>query len=319
LFITKHAKKIQVDIQDKDIQKYYCEVNILNPNKKQIIFISYSWDSIEHKNRVKYFVNKLRNSGFEVIYDNDMKLGDRITHFMEEAVAKSDFVFYICTPNYKKKADKRIDGVGYENTIITGDLYMTQNERKFIPVLFSGSWKESTPTWARGKLGIDLTDSKNYDEEYNKLFALFSSSPRNITKIVANYKKILSEKFLLTLIIIVVTITIIFSRIQLESPSNTGYFSQDEMPVPFPIVEQDDIDFTLYHEEDESMSFFVLELEELELGPFYRAFVKTIHHDMPRIIFVIEGFIVVDEFNVQRRRTNVHSLRIVNLDGTLVQ
>ena len=39
---------------------------------------------------------------------------------------------------------------------------------KFIPVLFEGTWQESTPYWATGKLGIDLTGN-NIKSEMSKL------------------------------------------------------------------------------------------------------------------------------------------------------
>ena len=150
-----------------------------NKNPKKI-FVSYSWDSDDHKNRVANFVCKLRSKDINVIFDKDMMPGDRMTHFMEKAVTESDIVLFICTPEYKQRADVRRGGVGYESAIITGELYETQNERKFIPVLFSGSWEESMPNWAKGKLGIDLRidDTKQYE---NLLHTIRSFNCDNIT------------------------------------------------------------------------------------------------------------------------------------------
>ena len=133
------------------------------------VFVSYSWDSDKHRERVRSFILHLRSKGLNVIYDDDMELGDRITKFMEDSVDKSDKILYICTPQYKEKADSRKGGVGYENSIITGELYASQNERKYIPILFSGDWDTSIPVWAKGKLGIDLRDASTYENELNKL------------------------------------------------------------------------------------------------------------------------------------------------------
>lgn len=141
----------------------------LSQKVNKTIFISYSWDSEDHKQKVQNFVYDLRAEGFHVIYDGDMKLGDRITYFMEKSVSESDIVLYICTPNYKTKADTRLGGVGYENAIISGVLYESQNENKFIPILFSGSWSESSPNWAKGKLGINMSSSESQIEEFKKL------------------------------------------------------------------------------------------------------------------------------------------------------
>lgn len=75
----------------------------------------------------------------------------------------SDYVLMCLTPIYKKKADGRLNkesgGVVYENTIITGEIYRRNNQYKFIPVLFEGTWELSTPYWAIGKLGVDLREN----------------------------------------------------------------------------------------------------------------------------------------------------------------
>lgn len=133
-------------------------------------FISYSWDSPEHKMRVRKFVEYIRKEGINAIYDDDMELGDRIARFMVNSMHNSDFVLFICTPSYKKRADENKGGVGYENTIINEDLFNTQNERKFIPVLFDGSWSDSLPNWAKGKLGVSLMQNQDsYQAEIKKL------------------------------------------------------------------------------------------------------------------------------------------------------
>lgn len=119
------------------------------------IFISYSWDSDNHKSRVKNFVERLRSHGLEVLYDGDIRFGERITKFMEDAVRECDYVLYVCTPDYRKKADERHGGVGYENTVITGELFESNNELKFIPVLFDGNWTMSLPYWSKSKMGFD--------------------------------------------------------------------------------------------------------------------------------------------------------------------
>ena len=51
------------------------------------VFVSYSWDSDEHKIRVQSFVEQLQKDGFEVYVDQDMSLGEEITRFMEDGIA----------------------------------------------------------------------------------------------------------------------------------------------------------------------------------------------------------------------------------------
>jgi hypothetical protein len=53
---------------------------------------------------------------------------------MEQAVANSDFVIVVCTPNYAERANKRQGGVGYESIIVTAELAERMLTNKFIPV-----------------------------------------------------------------------------------------------------------------------------------------------------------------------------------------
>jgi len=55
--------------------------------------------------------------------------GDSLTQFMETAIRENDFVIVICTPKYKKKADRRDGGVGYEGDIMTGEAFVIKNRR----------------------------------------------------------------------------------------------------------------------------------------------------------------------------------------------
>ena len=137
---------------------------------KPTIFISYSWDGENHKYWVGKLADRLREHGIKVILDqNDLMLGDPLTQFMEQSIACSDYVLIICTPQYKMKADARKGGVGYEESIITSDVLMTQNHRKYITVLAEGTWETAVPIWAGGKYGVDLLDRSLSGDEFEKL------------------------------------------------------------------------------------------------------------------------------------------------------
>ena len=141
------------------------------------VFISYSWDSEQHKERVKKFVKFLRSNSIEVIFDDDIKLGERLPEFMQRGVRNADYVLLILTPTYRNRADKRYQsgikttGVGYENTIINSELYSQNNEEKFIPVLFDGTWEASTPYWAEGKYGTDFSNNNLNSDAIRELLA----------------------------------------------------------------------------------------------------------------------------------------------------
>ncbi len=96
---------------------------------------------------------------------------------MEESVTKSDFVILICTPDYARKANNREGGVGYEATIITGELADSIAQGKFIPILRDGDWKSSLPVWIKTKVGVDLRGNPYSDEQYQDLLRALHKEP----------------------------------------------------------------------------------------------------------------------------------------------
>lgn len=134
------------------------------------VFVSYSWDDEQHKEWVKQFAAALRRNGIETILDQWHAVpGDQLPAFMEQSIRESDFVLYICTPRYKEKSDKRDGGAGYEGDIITGELFVTRNQRKFIPVLRKGEWRDAAPSWSSGKYYIDLHGEPYNEQNYQTL------------------------------------------------------------------------------------------------------------------------------------------------------
>ena len=139
------------------------------PIKSPTAFISYSGESLDHKNWVRELASRLRIEGIDVMLDQwDLRLGDPLPEFMERGVRENDFVLLVCTPNFKAKADGRQGGVGYEGNIMTGELFIKYNHRKFIPVLRHDNWAEAAPAWLQAKTYIDLTD-KRFEENFEEL------------------------------------------------------------------------------------------------------------------------------------------------------
>ena len=133
-------------------------------------FISYSWDSEEHREWVKRLGARIRDDSIDLVLD-EWKLapGDQLPRFMETAIRESDFVLIVCTPAYKRKSDGRLGGVGYEGNVITGELLTDGNDRKFVPLLRAGEWREAAPSWLRGKLYIDLRGEAYSEDNYRQL------------------------------------------------------------------------------------------------------------------------------------------------------
>jgi hypothetical protein len=133
-------------------------------------FVSYSWESEEHKAWVRNLATRLRGDGIDVTLDQwDAVPGDDLPQFMERAVRENNYVLIVCTPRYKQRSDTRAGGVGYEGDIMTGEVFTKRNKRKFIPLLRRGDWVDAAPTWIAGKLFVDMRDEA-FEAGYNQLF-----------------------------------------------------------------------------------------------------------------------------------------------------
>jgi len=137
------------------------------------IFISYSWENDEHKRLVGTIGELLENDGLEVTIDQwDLKPGDDLSLYMEKAVSESDYVLIVCSEGYKKKADNRIGGSGYEAKLITTEFSMNQNKKKFIPIYVGGVWEEVSPRFLAGNMYVNLSspiESESFDRNYTDL------------------------------------------------------------------------------------------------------------------------------------------------------
>jgi hypothetical protein len=133
-------------------------------------FISYSWDSEEHRRWVIALATRLRENGVNVVLDHwDLPLGADKTLFMEKAVRESVHVLLICTPKYKEKADGRSGGVGWEASIVTGELADDLTQTKFIPVLRRGSFRTTLPIWLKNRVGVDLSGDPYSEAQFELL------------------------------------------------------------------------------------------------------------------------------------------------------
>jgi hypothetical protein len=134
------------------------------------VSVSYSWEDEAHMQWVGEFAARLRGDGVDVSLDQWMVgLGKPLPEFMEKLVRENERVLVICTPTYKEKSDGRIGGVGYEGDLMTGEMLTQRKREKFIPVLRTGNWTESIPSWLSGRSGVDLRGEQYSEPEYRKL------------------------------------------------------------------------------------------------------------------------------------------------------
>lgn len=142
--------------------------------KVNSVFISYSWDSVDHKSWVAQLAERLRQAGLSVRFDQwDLRPGSDVTRYMEASVRESDFVLLVCTPEFATRADARIGGVGYEQAVVTGEIFSgVALPEKFIPCL-RGDPSKSIPTFLKTRVWVDFREDNRFTEALRELlFAL---------------------------------------------------------------------------------------------------------------------------------------------------
>lgn len=144
-----------------------------------ICFVSYSWDTEAHRAWVRNFSAELIRNGVNILLDQwDLKPGMNLLKYMEESIIKSDFVLLICTPLYAQKANARKDGVGWENIIISGEMFNNASKAtKFIPILRTGTKEDAIANYLSGKIYIDFVIDDLFHESMEKLLRHLYDSP----------------------------------------------------------------------------------------------------------------------------------------------
>ncbi len=134
------------------------------------VTISYSHDSEEHKAWVRKLAKDLVKNGVEVLLDQwELRLGKDKHFFMEKAISNAERVICIMTSNYRKKTENLEGGVGYEYSIIKGEISENLLGNKFLPILREGSYKDSCPIIFKDKMYLDFRRDDSYENSLNIL------------------------------------------------------------------------------------------------------------------------------------------------------
>lgn len=150
------------------------------PMNEPTCFVSYSWDGAKHRDWVRGLAEELVKNGVSIKLDQwDLAPGMDLPHYMEDSIIQSDFVLLICTPEYAKKANAQQGGVGWEKSVIAGELYnkSISINKKFIPLLKQGSSKESLPSFVKSKVYIDFQDDRIFPEKLEELLRHIYETP----------------------------------------------------------------------------------------------------------------------------------------------
>ncbi|WP_437949913.1 TIR domain-containing protein [Sorangium sp. So ce296] len=130
------------------------------------VFVSHSWSSEEHKQRVLDLATMLRDNGVDIILDRwDLKEGHDVHRFMEQMVTDSAVtkVLVVCDKLYASKANNRSGGVGTETQIISPEIYGKVEQSKFIPLVAERDGGEAClPAFLKSRKYIDISTPESF-------------------------------------------------------------------------------------------------------------------------------------------------------------
>uniref|UniRef100_A0AB33J2Y5 SEFIR domain-containing protein n=1 Tax=Prevotella sp. GTC17254 TaxID=3236794 RepID=A0AB33J2Y5_9BACT len=136
-------------------------------NKK--VFVSYAWDSEEHKEWVLKLAANLRHHGVDAILDQwDVRLGDDLPFFMEHGLTESHFVICVCSDKYIEKANEGLGGAGYEKRILATEMLNDSDRRFIIPIIKGCTKEQKVPLFLSGLKYVDF-DNGEYFNCYQEL------------------------------------------------------------------------------------------------------------------------------------------------------
>ncbi|WP_159394046.1 toll/interleukin-1 receptor domain-containing protein [Streptomyces sp. NRRL F-5755] len=117
----------------------------MRSNSAPRVFVSYSHDSNEHRQRVLGLIQALRRNGIDAWADffEESKPPAMWPAWMRTQVGEADYVLTVITETYARRYNQQEEpgigaGVRWEATLITADIYFsTSKQIKYIPVVFS--------------------------------------------------------------------------------------------------------------------------------------------------------------------------------------
>ena len=166
----------------QDIQSSAAEPAPTKPPVQPKVFISYSWTSPGHQDRVRHWAERLVQEGIDVVLDiYDLKEGQDKYAFMERMVTDPHVtqVLVVCDKAYSEKADAKKAGVGTESQIISREVYEKVEQSKFIPLAceISDRGEPYLPTFFKSRIYIDFSSLAAENDNWERLVRLLYGKP----------------------------------------------------------------------------------------------------------------------------------------------
>lgn len=135
------------------------------------VFISYSHDSEEHKDRVLQLAHQLRGDGMDARLDQFVNgtPAEGWPRWMRNEIKQAQFVLVVCTETFRRRAEReeepgRGHGVIYESLIAEADIYANGSKNtKFMPIYFQGSSSKNVPDFLQTWTYYPITKLSEYE------------------------------------------------------------------------------------------------------------------------------------------------------------
>lgn len=135
------------------------------------VFVSYSWDTKDHQDKVFDFVNHLRSEGgFNAQMDKGLSQKESAINFvkmMYKAMQNFPKIVVVLSEGYKTKADGFTGGVGTEYELMINDI--NDHPNKYVLASFGGRDNKIIPAGFKGRDIVDLSDPNEMTRLYEKL------------------------------------------------------------------------------------------------------------------------------------------------------
>ncbi|MBR2920744.1 MAG: toll/interleukin-1 receptor domain-containing protein [Kiritimatiellae bacterium] len=163
------------------------------------VFISYSWSSVDYKDRIRHYAERLRENHVDVLLDIwDLSAGQDKNAYMEKMVTDPSVthVLVFIDKRYTEKANARKDGVGTESQIISQRLYSSVDQSKFIPIFCEKdeSGKLSAPAFFESRIGFDFSTPAAENDNWEPLLRFLFGKPEYTKPALGPLPAFLDEK-----------------------------------------------------------------------------------------------------------------------------
>jgi TIR domain len=134
------------------------------------VFISYSHDSPEHRDRVLEFCDELRVDGIDAMIDLYVQSPpEGWPNWCKSGIENAQFVLMVCTEIYLRRIDRKEEpgvghGVLWEGRLINQHLYDAGSvSAKFVPVLFADGSPDHVPAPVKGGTIYRIETPEGYE------------------------------------------------------------------------------------------------------------------------------------------------------------